>query len=297
MAAPSLREPAPLPSLATPALARRRLLVSSCRRECQHRPSRKRGGVDAARDVSCLLRAASLTPLAAATIIHCWSPDATLALAVARLASSVPARSLSSWRSSPPVLHLPPASSRGRRTAVVPSPARVQRRPGRSALPHAVGGPRRAAVRGGSQAHEGGPRRCAPVPQLVRCSPRSPRVATPWPVRRPADPRSHQHMVARVCTALAPVCRSLSATPLRRLPPRYNGDGLGSDDLPQIRPSAATLRRRQLRCPPGPGSRARPGACAAPAPPSCTPPVARPRAGRSRLCRDSRVLCSALLLA
>jgi len=55
-------------------------------------------------------------------------------------------------------------------------------------------------VRGGSQAHEGGPRRCAPVPQLVRCSPRSPRVATLWPVRRPANPRSHQHMVARVCT-------------------------------------------------------------------------------------------------
>jgi hypothetical protein len=94
--------PALLPLLATPALARRRLLVSSCRRECQHRPSGKRGGGDAARDVSYLLRAASLTPLAAATLVHRGSLDVTSALAVAWLLSSVPARSLSSRRPPPP---------------------------------------------------------------------------------------------------------------------------------------------------------------------------------------------------
>ena len=95
-------------------------------------------------------------------------------------------------------------------------------------------------MRGGSQAHEGGVEDHDAV-RLCRSLSAAPRVATPWPVRRPADPRGHRHMVARVCTALAPVCRSLSATPLRRLPPRYNGDGLGTVGLPQIRPSAATM--------------------------------------------------------
>ena len=222
-----------------------------------------------------------------------------MALAVARLASSVPARSLSSRRPPPPVLHLPPACSRGRRTAVVPSPARVQRRPGRSALPHAVGGPRRAAVRGGSQAHEGGPRRCAPVPQLVRCSLRSPRVATPRPVCSPADPRGHQHMVARVCAASSP--RSARAAACPQLP--FAASLLATTETAWALPVCPKSDQAPPPCALAPaapmpsGSRARPGVCAAPAPPPCTPPVARPRAGRSRLCRDRRVLCSALLLA
>jgi hypothetical protein len=132
------------------------------------------------------------------------------------------------------------------------------------------------------------------MPQPVRCSPRSHPLA--WPPRRyPADPLGHQHMVARVCAALAPVCRSLSATPLHRLLPRYNGDGLCSAGLPQIRPSAATMcfsadSSDALRVP-GLARRV------------CSACAASLHAGRRpaeswsiRLCRDRLMLCSAASL-
>jgi hypothetical protein len=104
----------------------------------------------------------------------------------------------------------------------------VRRRPGRSALPHAAEGPRRATTRGSSRAPERGsrsrPSAFASPRTCVACAP--PRQS---PARRSAG-------LCRRSTVQQPVRGSW-----RCRPPRYNGDGLGST------PNRATRRHHVLR--------------------------------------------------
>jgi hypothetical protein len=127
-------------------------------------------------------------------------------------------------------------------------------------------------------------------------------LATPRPVRSPADPRRRPstlpstHSSGRVRSPRSGMPQPVHNSPRRR-PPRYNGDSLGSAGLPQIRPSAATMcfgagSSGALRVP-GPARRVCSSCADSLHARACsTPPVAWPTAGRSRL----SVLCSAASL-
>jgi hypothetical protein len=243
-----------------------------------------------------------------------WTPS----LALARLPSSVPAQS-NAFRVETGIGVVVPCLRGVHHSTTARSPSSSSVAPRSSLVPPEIndarvvllchtpsevrGRRRRKVVRGLTREDH------AAVPQPVCCSLRS--RASAWPprcywlrrglsaapqTRAAGHLRCHQHIVAGVCAALAPVCRSLSTTPLAAalLATMETAWALPvcpkSDQAPPPCASAPAA-------PVPSGSRARPGACAAPAPTPCTHVHAAHRPSPGRQLVDRVCPCFALLLA